>query len=92
MESHYYHATRDFNSDELIPSERLQITVCHSEYSTHPSTTKNLLRKNIFLPNVWHPFILNYTPTKSIQLDGTGPTRKTNTYFYGRDRTLQNFS
>ena len=52
MESHYYHATRDFNSDELIPSERLQITVCHSEYSTHPSTTKNLLRKNIFLPNV----------------------------------------
>ena len=91
-ESHYYHATEDFNSDELIPSERLQITVCHSEYSTHPSTTKNLLRKNIFLPNVRHPFILNYSSTENIQLDNTGTTRKTYTYFYGKDHTLQNFS
>ena len=90
-ESHYYYATRDFNSDELIPSERLQIIICHSESTTHSSTNKKLLRRIIFLPNVWHTFILNYTPTKNVQQDGTGPTKTIYTYYYGRDHTLQNF-
>ena len=49
------------------------------------------MRRNIFLPNVRHPFILNYSPTENVQPDGTGPTRKTYTYLYGRDHTLQNF-
>jgi len=90
-ESHYYHATRDYTSEELIPSERLEITCCHSANTTHTTTNRTMLRRNIFLPNVRSPFILNYSPTKNTKIHHTESTRITYTYFYGKDHSLQNF-
>ena len=51
-ECHYY-ATRDFKGDKLIPSRRLKITICHSSYTTSSSTNNSMIKRNIFLPNVW---------------------------------------
>ena len=89
-ESYYHEATRDFTRDELIPSNRLEITICHSENTTNFSTNNTLLRRNIFIPNIRQPFILNNIPTENLHTDGTGSTRRTYTYFYGKDHTLQN--
>ena len=63
-ESHHYHATKDYTTEELIPSERLQITCCHSANTTLTTTNKTMIRRNIFLPNIRSPFILNYSPTE----------------------------
>ena len=51
-ESHYYNSTAAFTKEELIPSERMQITICHYPYTTQPSTNKFMLRRIIFLPNI----------------------------------------
>ena len=48
-ESHYYNSTAAFTKEDLIPSERMQITICHSPYTTQPSTNKiNAKEKYIF--------------------------------------------
>ena len=52
---------------------------------------KTMLKRNIFLPNVQSPFILNYSPTENTKIHLTESTRKTYTYLYGKDHTLQNF-
>ena len=49
-----------------------------------------MIERNIFLPNVRDPFILNSLPTNNLQDLGT-TTGKTYTYFYVKDHTLQNF-
>ena len=51
-ESHYYNSTAAFTKEDLIPSERMQITICHSPNTTQPSTNKSMLRRNIFWPNI----------------------------------------
>ena len=60
-----YSSTAAFTKEDLKPSERMQITICHSPYTTQPSTNKSMLRRNIFLPNIRHPFILNHSSVEN---------------------------
>ena len=52
-ESHYYNSTAVFTKEDLIPSERMQITICHSPYTTQPSTNKSMLRRNIYICQIY---------------------------------------
>ena len=49
-----------------------------------------MMRRNIFLPNVQSPYVLNYSSTGNTQTHGTESIRKTYTYVYGKNYTLQN--
>ena len=62
--SHYHNCTEDSDTDWLISSKRMKITVCHSSQIMYTSTSRSLLRRNIFLPNVRYPFILNLNHAK----------------------------
>ena len=88
-ESHYHNSTEDFDTDWLISSKRKKITVCHSSQTTYTNTSRSLLRRNIFLPNVRHPFILNLNHAKCPS-QNTTEQYKTYTYLYSKDPTVQN--
>ena len=88
-ESHYHNSTEDFDTDWLISSKRKRITVCHSSHTTYSSASRSILRRNIFLPNIRHPFILNLNSAKCPSQNSTDIC-KTYTYIYGKDPTVQN--
>ena len=75
-ESHYYNSTAVITKEELIPSERMQIPIFHSPYTTQSSTNKSIIRRNIFLPNVQHPFILNYSSVENSSTNSNKCTGK----------------
>ena len=82
-ENHYHYATSDFKGDKLIPSKRLKITTCHSSYTTNTSTNNSMIKRNISLPDVQYPFILNSPSTEKI-LDQGKATEKPTLTFMGR--------
>ena len=58
-ESYYHSSTQDFTADELIPSESLHVTVCHSSRTNNSLQNQTIFRRNIFLPNIQCPFVKN---------------------------------
>ena len=85
-ESYYHSSTQDFTADELIPSESLHVTVCHSSRTNDSLQNQTIFRRNIFLPNVRCPFVQNSKITDRAQ----NKNSKTYTYYYGENHTLQN--
>ena len=84
-----HNSTEDFDTDWLINSKRKRITVCHSSHTTYSSAGRSILRRNICLPNIRHPFILNLNSAKWPSQDSTEQC-KTYTYIYSKDPTVQN--
>ena len=70
-ESHYHNSTETLTTEELIPSKRIQISICHSADTTQTGTNKSVIRKITFLPNIQHPFILNFIQPKNLLVHDT---------------------
>ena len=79
-ESHYYEATKNFEINELIPSEIKKITVCHSINTIKNERNETRIARNKYLPYVRSPFYINSTSQEEPR-----STERNYTYYFGSD-------
>ena len=65
------------------------MTVCHSSSTNNSLQNQTIFRRNIFLQNIWCPFVKNLTIPDRVQ-NKNSKNSKTYTYYYGEIHTLQN--